>query len=255
MQIAEKTRCTPIMTDIGQHGRVRRLGQSTDECSRLTDFVQQAKIFSVEMKIAGVLARENGIGLRACRNQDRMRGQEGLSGLVPHAVAIVVLHRDIQSRGSAVGIDFDGKRRQPFGKMNPLFQRLSRFLRDSAYTTDCRSVVDDRPPSLRPTLGRVPWYAPRDLRVARRRVPRVSHAHAREIPVQRLDPAASNRHQPRQYSCQLPTFRIATGISRPGPDSRQATRWRYRSRSIRRRRRRPVTGPACSRSNPSLLHR
>ena len=89
-----------------------------------------------------VFARCDRVGLRACGDEYRSRGQLCVAGFMPDPVAIGVLHRDGERARPAVGIDLDRARGERFREANALFERL----RDLFVIQRVRRTVDQAAP-------------------------------------------------------------------------------------------------------------
>src|ERR1043165_2446723 len=74
MQIAEKADRASVGAYLGNDRRTLRLGEAANRMHRVPVFVPQLKILAIEMEVLRILSREDRIGLRSGRDQDRMRG-------------------------------------------------------------------------------------------------------------------------------------------------------------------------------------
>ncbi len=146
MQVAEVADRAAVRLDRGQHMRDRGLRLAQGRLDDLACFVDGAEIFAVEVEMHRVLASQHGIRLRAGRDQNGTRGQRSAAGLVPHAVAVVVLDRHPQRAGAAARVDVDRQRCQAFGETDALFERLLDFfvIERVRRTVDQPAAVRDR---------------------------------------------------------------------------------------------------------------
>ena len=121
MQVAEERHEAAVGVAIHQHAHVGGLGDALGR-GRVALLVERAEILAVDEGVRRVLARQHRVGLRARRHQDGARRQGRLD------LRAILLARDLERLGMAVGIDLDGDRRQALGEADVLLQRLHHFL-------------------------------------------------------------------------------------------------------------------------------
>ena len=125
MQVAEEADEAAVGAPVQQHLRPRRLG-APFRLDRIAFLVTGLEIASVEMEVAGVLARQHRVGLGAGRHKHAPRGK-GRGHLGAAAVRVRDLAGDGQASRVTEFIHFNRRRRQVFREADAFLQGLLHF--------------------------------------------------------------------------------------------------------------------------------